>query len=102
MLKTSLVVVRTGLWRDQDGSRKTNQEAKGRGRRMDMARMLPMEVVRGGWIPGVPWMWEVRKREESRMIPQALGGWMVTFREARESGGEAVAQRGLQSSILNK
>ena len=57
---------------------------------MGMGRRLPMEVVRGGWVPSVPWMWEVRKREESRMTPQVLGGWMVPFRQAGESGGEAV------------
>lgn len=62
-----------------------------------MVRILPMEVVRDGWIPGVLCMWEVRKREESRMIPQVLGGWMLPFRQATESGGEAVLQRGLQA-----
>lgn len=33
-----------------------------------MAGMLPWEVVRGAWVPGVLRMWEVRKREESRML----------------------------------
>lgn len=40
---------------------------------MGMARMLPSEVVRGAWVPGVLWLWEVRKREESRM----LGCWWM-------------------------
>lgn len=31
-----------------------------------MARMPTMEVVRGGWIPSVLCMWEVKKGEESR------------------------------------
>lgn len=44
-----------------------------------MARMPTMEVVRGGWIPSVLCMWEVKKGEESRMIPQALGAWIVPF-----------------------
>lgn len=56
------------MWRGQDGSREINQEAKGRGHRMGMAGMLPSEVVRGAWVPGVLRMWEVRKREESRML----------------------------------
>lgn len=41
-----------------------------------MAEMVVV-VARNVWIPGVLWMWEVREREESRMTPQAVGGWLV-------------------------
>lgn len=100
MLKTSLVVVRTWIVQRPGWKQGDNWEAEAGGHRMGMARMLPMEMVRGGWIPSGSWMWEVREREESRITPQALGRWMVPFRQARESGGEAVVQRGFQSSIL--
>lgn len=43
---------------------------------MGTARMPTIEVARGGWIPSV---WDVKKGEESRMIPQALGARMVPF-----------------------
>lgn len=44
MLKTSVVVVRAGLWRGHDGSRETSQEVTAGIHDPGMARMITM-----GW-----------------------------------------------------
>lgn len=78
------------LWRGQDGSRETSQEATDK-HMTGMAGMMTMEVARDGWSPGVLWTWEVRKREESRMTPWVQGGWMVPFSQPGNSGGGAMS-----------
>lgn len=40
-------------------------------------RMVTMKMVRGGRIPGILWIQEMKEREGSGMTPSALGGWRV-------------------------
>lgn len=77
-----------GLRRFQDRNKETSQEATAGYRHKYSWGGNQWWRERGGWIPGVLWVWEVRKGEKSRMTLWALGGWMVLFSQSENPGEE--------------
>lgn len=86
IFKISLVIVRTLDCGEARMETRRQVKRPQQGTDTCTAGMVTMELGRGGWIPGILWIWEVREGEVSKMTLWALGGWMVLFSQPENPG----------------